>query len=432
MHRVGLGLILVLANASGVAQVDCTAPASWPPPHAEPSATQFLDELQRASFRFFWEAADPQTGLVKDRSRADGPDARSVASIAATGFGLTALCIGSHRNFVSEAQARQRARITLQFLRNRMPHHHGFFYHFVDARTGQRVWQSELSSIDTALLLCGVLTARQYFTDPEIQQLATELYHRVNWPWMLDGGRTFAHGWKPESGFLPHRWDTYSELMMLYLLALGSPTHPVPAEAWQAWRRPRLSYQALDFIFCRAPLFVHQYSHAWFDFRGVHDAWTNYFDNSVAATRAHRLFCLNLRQRFPLFGPDLWGITASDSARGYVVWGGPPELGPLDGTLVPCAAAGSLPFLPGDCLHTLQTMRAKFGSEVWKRYGFVDAFNPHTGWVGPDVIGIDVGITLLMAENLRSGFVWTTFMKNPEVRRAMDRVGFKPDTPPRR
>lgn len=396
-----------------------------------PAEVEFLDELQRASFRFFWEAADPETGLVKDRSRADGPDGRAVASIAATGFGLTALCIGSHRQFVSETQALDRARTTLRFLRHRMPHQRGFFYHFVDARTGERLWRSELSSIDTAWLLCGVLTARQHFQDAEVQQLATELYHRVDWPWMLDGGRMFRHGWKPESGFLPYRWDTYSELMALYLLALGSPSHPVPADTWQAWRRPRLNYEGLEFIFARAPLFVHQYSHAWFDFRELRDAWTNYFDNSVAATRAHRLFCLKLRDRFPFFGPRFWGITASDSARGYVAWGGPPELGPLDGTLVPCAAGGSLPFSPKECLETLRAMRTEWGAKVWKRYGFVDAFNPHTGWVGPDVIGIDVGITLLMAENLRSGFVWATFMKNPEVRLALERAGFKPGPAPR-
>lgn len=425
---IGLVAVALRLWSAGVPAAELVGPR---PVRLASAEVEFLDQLEQASFRYFWEAADPQTGLVKDRSRADGPDSRSVASIAATGFGLTALCIGSYRQWVSETQAQDRVRTTLRFLRHRMPHHHGFFYHFVDARTGERLWRSELSSIDTTWLLCGVLTARQHFTDPEIQQLATELYHRVDWPWMLDGGATFAHGWKPESGFLPYRWDTYSELMALYLLALGSPTYPVAAHTWRAWRRPRLNYEGLQFVFARAPLFVHQYSHAWFDFRGLHDAWTNYFDNSVAATRAHRLFCLKLRERFPLFGPQLWGITASDSAGGYVAWGGPPELGPLDGTVVPCAAGGSLPFLPQECLQTLRAMRAQFGSKVWQRYGFVDAFNPHTTWVGPDVIGIDVGITLLMAENLRSGFVWTTFMKNPEVRLGLDRAGFKPQTPAR-
>lgn len=387
----------------------------------------FLDRLQLASFRFFWEAADPQTGLVKDRCLADGQkDPRDIASIAATGFGLTALCIGDQRGFLPAGQARERVLTTLRFLRHRLPHEHGFFYHFVNMRSGERVWRCELSSIDTALLLCGVLTCRQYFADSEIQQLAREIYERVDWVWMLNGAMTLSHGWKPESGFLKARWDSYCELMMLYLLALGSPTHPIASECWDTWKRPQFTYEGLTFVYCRAPLFIHQYSHAWFDFRGQRDRHADYFENSVSATKAHRLFCLNQRKRFPQFGTNLWGITASDSAKGYVAWGGPPEVGKLDGTLVPCAAGGSLPFLPPECLKVLRTMQDRFGDRVWKRYGFVDAFNPHTGWTAPDVIGIDAGITLLMAENARTGFVWRTFRKNPEVRTAMKRAGFRP------
>jgi hypothetical protein len=213
--------------------------------------------------------------------------------------------------------------------------------------------------------------------------------------------------------------------MMLYLLAIGSPTHSVPAETWHAWKRPVFEYEGLRYINPEAPLFIHQFSHAWFDFRGARDRYADYFENSVTATKAHRLFCLRLRERFPHFGEDLWGITASDSAKGYLAWGGPPEHGPLDGTLVPCAAAGSLPFLPRETIRVLQTMRERFGEKVRKRYGFVDAFNPHTHWVAPDVVGIDVGITLVMAENARTGFVWATFMKNPEARRAIEWAGFR-------
>jgi hypothetical protein len=214
--------------------------------------------------------------------------------------------------------------------------------------------------------------------------------------------------------------------MMIYLLGIGSPTHPIPPETWDAWTRPVFQYDGYRYIEFGDPLFVHQYSHAWFDFRGKRDKYADYFENSVTATKAHQLFCLRLRHRFPYFSEELWGITASDSAKGYVAWGGPPEKTPLDGTLVPCAAAGSLPFLPRDALHTLRTMKRRFGDRIWKRYGFVDAFNPHTGWVNPDVIGIDVGISVLMAENLRTGFVWEVFMRNPDMRRAMDLVGFKP------
>lgn len=390
-----------------------------------------LDELERAAALFFWEAASPYSGLVKDRSRADGQDPRDVASIAATGFGLTALCIADQRRYRDSKKLRERVLATLRFLARRLPHQHGFYYHFVNLHTGERVWQCEVSTIDTAILLCGVLTCRQHFDDREIRRLATEIYERVNWPWMLAGGNLLSHGWKPESGFLKPRWDSYNELMMLYLLGLGSGTHPLPVESWHAWNRPRWNYEGLRYIGSEAPLFVHQYSHAWFDFRGKQDQYANYFENSVVATRAHRLWCLGLSKRFPYFGPDLWGITASDSAGGYVVWGGPPEMGPVDGTLVPCAAAGSIPFLPQEALHVLRTMRQRFGKKAWKRYGWVDAFNPQTNWYNPDVIGINLGILLLMAENARSGLVWETFMKNPEAPRALRRAGFRPEGPAR-
>jgi hypothetical protein len=233
-----------------------------------------------------------------------------------------------------------------------------------------------------------------------------------------------GHGWKPESGFLKSSWDHYCELMMLYLLAIGSDTYPIPPETWHQWRRPWYEEGDFRYIGSPAPLFVHQYAHAWFDFRGQRDAHADYFQNSIFATEAHRRFCLKLAQRFPHYGENLWGITASDSARGYVVWGGPPEHGPIDGTVVPCAAAGSLPFLPGEAFKSLHTMRNRYGARLWGRYGFRDAFNPLTGWVNPDVIGIDVGITMLMAENLRSGWVWRAFMKNPVPQRGMKRAGF--------
>lgn len=386
----------------------------------------FLEELERATFRFFDECAHPETGLVKDRSNADGNDGQWIASIAATGFGLAALCIGGRRGWLPHLQAQSRVQRTLRFLRDTLPNEHGFFFHFVDWGTGQRAWQCELSSIDTALLLCGVLTCRQHFTDPEIRSLAAEIYERVDWRWMTQGELLLRHGWKPESGFLNARWGRYCELMMLYLLAIGAPRHGLSEDSWLAWKRPWFNYGSWRYIHDEhAPLFIHQFSHAWFDFRGVRDAFADYFENSVAATAAHRHFCLSLRPEFPHFSVDLWGISASDSAKGYTVWGGPPRLGPLDGTVVPCAAAGSLPFLPAECLRTLRFARTRFGTQAWRRYGFVDAFNPATGWYNRDVIGIDLGITLLMAANLRSGFVWQTFMENPEVRESMRRAGFQ-------
>jgi hypothetical protein len=390
-----------------------------------------LDEMQRACSLFFWEQASPVTGLVKDRSLASGSDSRDVASIAATGFGLTALCIASQRGYLEKIQVRDRALTTLRFLAQQMETHHGFYYHFVNFRTGERAWKCELSSIDTSLLLCGVLTSRAFFRDEEIGKLASQIYERVDWPWFLNGGKTLSMGWKPESGFLISRWDIYCELMMIYLLGLGSPTHPLPADTWDAWKRPHFDYYHLHYIGSPAPIFVHQYSQAWFDFRGKQDRYANYFENSKLATRAHRLFCLDLSPRFHDYGSELWGISSSDSEKGYVAWGGPPKMGPIDGSVVPCAAAGSLPFLPDEALRVLRNIRANYARRGWNRYGFVDAFNPLTSWYDPDVIGIDLGISLLMAENLRSGFVWETFMKNEEMRHGMERAGFKPDSMPK-
>ncbi|MCI0404153.1 MAG: hypothetical protein L0212_11635 [Acidobacteria bacterium] len=421
----GIG-VLRATTLGGTDQTSAVGKASSHPVQLSREDHALLEELQRAITRFFWEAASPYTGLVKDRSRADGHDPRDVASIAATGFGLTTLCIAERRGYLDPKKVRERVLATLRFLASRMPNKHGFYFHFVNMHTAERVWQCEVSTIDTAILLCGVLTCRQHFDDPEIRRLATEIYERVDWSWVLTEGNLLSHGWKPESGFLKARWDSYCELMMLYLLGLGSSTHPLPAEAWHAWKRPVWNYEDMRYVGSEAPLFVHQYSHAWFDFRGKRDRYADYFENSVIATHVHRQWCIGLSRRFPHFGPELWGITASDSAGGYVVWGGPPAMGPLDGTLVPCAAAGSIPFLPEEALRVLHTMRGRFGKKVLKRYGFVDAFNPQTGWFAPDVIGIDLGIMLLMAENARTGFVWETFMKNPEAQRALERAGFRP------
>ncbi len=388
----------------------------------------FLEEIEQASFRYFWEQASPYTGLVKDRSQVNGSDPRVVASIAATGFGLTALCIAERRGWLKSGQARDRVRAALRYLWEWMPQQRGFFFHFVNMHNGERAFDSEVSSIDTALLLCGVLSCRAYFDDPEIYKLATQINQRVDWNWMRNGGETLSHGWKPESGFLRARWSSYCELMMMYLLGLGSLEHPLPPETWEAWGRPMYEYKSIRYVGAHAPLFVHQYSHAWFDFRRCRDRHANYYRNSVLATQVHKTWCLSLADSYPYFSEDLWGITASDSARGYVVWGGPPPMGPIDGTVVPCAAGGSLPFLPQETLRVLYTIRQRYGDRAWRRYGFVDAFNPKTGWYARDVIGIDAGITLLMAENARTSFVWDTFMRNEEVRRGMERAGFHPES----
>ncbi len=412
-----------------------------------PEDDAFLEDLSRRAFLFFWEQADPDTGLVRDRAGTAGERRNDIASVAATGFGLTALCIAAERRWIAPDEARQRARATLRFLAEHAPQKNGWFYHWMNARTGAREWASEVSSIDTALLLAGVLTARQCFaTDPEIVSWATAIYERVDFPWMLNGHPTLlSHGWTPEGGFLPFRWEVYSEHMILYLLAIGSPTHPIAPEAWYAWRRNPITYAGYTYIYGAPPLFIHQYSHAWIDFRRRREERgmrTNWFENSIAATRAHRAFCIRLAQEFPQsYSENVWGITASDCVRHgqqtYCDWGGPPPPGSprdgrIDGTVVPSAAAGSLMFTPEISLPALRTMREKFfpqyGERLYGRYGFADAFNPTTGWVSPDVIGISVGITLLSAENLRTGSVWRWFMSHPDVSRAMEAIGLRPES----
>lgn len=391
---------------------------------SEPKDQDFLDELERACFEFFWNEADPVTGLVRDRAVAEGGDKRARASIAATGFGLTGLCIGQRRGYRSHQEIVERVAGTLDFLLNRASQHEGFFYHFLDIHNGKRAGLSEVSPVDTAILLCGVLTCRQHFDSDSIRTQASQIYERVRWPWALNGGNTFALSWRPEFGFSRLRWNTYCESMMLYLLAMGSPLHPIPPECWHRIRRPWTTYENYRFISGASPLFVHQFSHAWFDFRGQCDEYADYFANSVIASQAHRRFCENLSEKYPSYADGLWGITASDSRHGYVAWGGPPLQGPIDGTIVPAAAAGSLPFVFDDALAALRMLRQRYGGKTWKRYGFVDAFNPLLGWASRDVLGIDVGISLLMAENARSQFVWEVFMRNPEARAGMEKAGF--------
>jgi hypothetical protein len=398
------------------------AAESWKGSHEDEA---FLDDLERQGCHFFWEQGSPETGQVLDRARNDGNgglDSRRMASIASTGFGLTALCIADHRGYLPHAQIVERVKTTLHWHLNSLPEVHGFFFHFTDIKTGKRFPGSELSSIDTALLLCGVLMARAYFDDAGIKSLAQQIYERVDWPWMLNGGKTFSMGWQPDTGFLEARWSHYCELMMIYLQAVGSPTHPVSPECWNSFTRPVIHYGGFDYISGNDPIFTHQYSQAWYDFRYKSDAYTDYFANSIKATRAHKAFCLSLPK---WYNEDYWGVTASDYEHGYTAWGGPPAQGPLDGSVVPSAAAGSLAFLPADCISVLRAMRAKFGKYAWGRYGFVDAFHPAANWYDSDVLGIDQGISVVMAENLRSGLVWDTFMRNPECANAMKLVGFK-------
>jgi hypothetical protein len=428
-----IGCVVVVFLASGV--IRPTASNDNRPFRLTGEDEAFLEDLERRSFHYFEEQADPTTGQVRDRARTDGSshdsNHRDVASIAATGFGLTGLCIAAERGWLPRRAATDRARTTILFLERRMPHEHGWFHHFVNARTGEREWQSEISSIDTALLMAGVLSVRRCFADDqELARSADALYRRIDFGWMRNGDPgLLSMGWKPESGFLSARWEHYCELMLLYILGIGAPTHTLPPASWYAWRRPTVRFEGFTFVGGADPLFVHQYSHAWIDFRGrrePREPHVDWWENSVTATRAHKAFCLSLSQRFPGYTEQIWGITASDGPHGYQAWGGPPAHGPIDGTVVPAAAGGSLMFTPDLTLPALTAMKARFGGKIYGRYGFADAFQPQTGWVNPDVLGIDVGITLLSAENLRSGAVWRWFMANPEIPRALDAVGLKP------
>jgi hypothetical protein len=411
-------------------------PAATPKLSKEDDA--FLEDVSRRCFQYFWEVSDPETGMTAGRARADGvpydPNRRWIGSIAVTGFGLAGLCIAAERGWVKPDEARTRVRNCLRFFAEHAPQEHGFFFHWMNIKEGRRTGvlensekKSELSSIDTALLMGGILAARGYFQkDAEIQKLATQIYERMDFQWMLDGDPLLlSHGWTPETGFLKARWARYSEFTIIYLLAIGSPTHAINPESWYAWERPENIYGEYKYIGL-SPLFTHQYSQVFVDYRGKREkrgTKLDWFENSVTATRAHRQFCLDLAKDFPGYSENIWGITSSNSATGYKAWGGPPRKTNLDGTVVPCAAAGSLMLAPDICLPALKAMKQQFGDKIYGRYGFTDAFHPGNGWASADVLGLDTGITLLSAENLRTGNLWKWFMRNPEIPKAMTLAG---------
>lgn len=398
-----------------------------------PADRAFVEDLEHRSVLYFWEQADHTTGLVLDRANADGGRAkgpsRDVASIAATGFGLTAICIGAEHGWIPREQALQRVRATLEFFANKVDSEHGWFYHWMNSSTGERKWDSETSSVDTAFLLAGVLTSAAYFSnDAEVHRLAQEIFDRVDFQWMLNGDPLLlSHGWERGKGFLKYKWDVYNEATLLYLLAIGSATHPISGDSWYAWQRPYYSYNSYDFI-SGGPLFTHQYSHAWVDYRNRRDrGFIDFYRNSVNATRANRAYCVNLNDELPnTFGPQIWGITASDGPKGYRIYGEIKAFEPVDGTVAPSAAGGSLMFTPDISIAALRDIRERYGEQVYRRYGFVDAYNPSLKWFDTDAVGIDVGVTLLSAENLLTGNVWRWFMKNEVIERGMDLAGFSP------
>ncbi len=388
---------------------------------------RFLDLVEKRGFDYFLYEHHPKTGLVKDKASNFRKDTSAVASIAATGFGLSAMCVGAERGWISKTQAEKYCENTLHFFLTQMAHEHGFFYHFVHWGTGKKTNHTEISSIDTALLLAGALTAGEYFKGTEVETLARRLYERVDFSWMLNGGKTLGMGWEPRQGFLKSRWDRYNESLILYLLAVGSPAHPIPPESWQKVKKPIGIYGPHILIAC-PPLFTHQYSAAWVDLRNKNDGFADYFENSRTATLVNREFCIDQRKKFKTYSENIWGLTASEGPRGYAAYGAEPGGAVHDGTVAPTAAASSMPFTPEESLAALKALDRNFKDKLWGKYGFSDAFNVDQNWYSQNVLGIDQGPLVLMIENARSEFMWKYFMKNLRVQEGMRLLGFRPGT----
>jgi hypothetical protein len=435
-----------------------------------PVVDPFLIDLEERTFHFFWDTANPKNGLVPDRFPTP-----SYSSVAAVGFALTAYPAGVERGYVTRKQARKRVLATLRFFRTApqghgvkgMTGYKGFFYHFLDMKTGQRFEDSELSTVDTAIFLAGALFCQSYFdgTDAEeveIRRLADEIYRRVDWRWAQPRAPAINLGWSPEDGFLEYDWRGYNEAMMVYLLALGSPTHAVGPEAWSEWTstydttswRTLFGQEFLNF----APLFGHQYTHVWIDFRKLQDAYMrrrglDYFENTRRAVYAQQAYAIANPRGCTAYSATIWGLTASDgpgdmklghgeSARMFRMYAarGAGDVGAYDDcTLAPTAVVGSLPFAPELAIPAVLDMHRRFGTYIYSKYGFLDAFNPSFdfnvpvqsgrsipgfGWVDGDYLGIDQGAIFAMIENYRSGMIWDVMRKNPYVRRGLTRAGF--------
>lgn len=393
-----------------------------------------LEEEAYRSFLFFWEQANteeasPGYGLVRDR----WPGNPTIASIASVGFGLAALPVAVERGWIDREDARARALGTLRTFQ-RLVTTHGFFFHFLDVTSGARAWDSEVSIIDTGLLLCGALVAGASF-GVEVEAAARALYEAVDWPWYLDAARSqFWMGYRPEKGFEGY-WDFYAEQLVLYVLAAGSPTHPLGRDVYEGFTRHRARYGAVEpFIHSWfGSLFTHQYSHAFVDFRGRRDAQgVDWFANSVAATLAQRQYAIDNPLGLRTLGPDSWGLSAGDGPTGYNGLAGAPPSGydnrqhKVDGTVPPYAAVASVVFAPAEAAAAARYYRGF--PKLWGRYGFTSGYNLDVSppWFSSDVIGIDKGITLLMLENHRSGLVWRLFMSVPAVQRGLERIGIVP------
>jgi hypothetical protein len=417
-----------------------------------------LEKLQRETFEYFLHETNPSNGLVIDKTASDWP-----ASIAATGLALAAYPVGVERGFISRAAAVKLTLATLRFFWNSSQGpepdatgYKGFYYHFLDMQTGRRAWQCELSTVDTTFLLAGALTAGIYFDastadESEIRTLADALYCRTDWQWAQNHGATVTHGWKPESGFINYRWEGYDEAMLLYVLGLGSPTHPLPESSYTAWTSSYRWEHCYDYDYLYAgPLFTHQLSHTWLDFRGIQDAFMrlkgiDYFENSRRATYVQQRYAIENPLKFGDYCECCWGITASEGPGSgtiklegiertfydYMARGVP--YGPDDGTLAPWAVVASLPFAPEIVLPTLDHCIHQAKLTKFNRYGFKAAFNPtHPGepgnpygfWVSPWHFGLNQGPIVLMIENYRSGLLWHLMRNCSYIRMGLQRAGF--------
>jgi hypothetical protein len=445
----------------------CASGRSYPgPPPLPESADEVLDDLQERTFRFFWETTNPKNGLVPDRHPTP-----SFSSIAAVGFGLTAYGIGVERGYITREAARERTLATLRFFRNApqgpeprgVTGYKGFFYHFLDMQTGERFQRTELSTVDTTLLLGGVLFAQSYFDrsdaeEVEIRKLADEIYRAVDWPWSQARPPAISMGWHPETGFINADWIGYNEAMLVIVLALASPTHPIGPDGWDAWtsrydRDWGVSYGQEHLRF--PPLFGHQYSHVWIDFRGIKDKYMaqkgfDYFENSRRATYAHRAYAIANPEGWKGYGSEIWGLTACDGPAGvsldyrgrkrqFRAYSARGIEENDDGTIAPTAAASSIPFAPEIAIPAVVEMKRRYGEHIYSTYGFLDAFNPSFefsvplqhgrvvpgfGWVDNDYLGIDQGPILAMIENHRTDFVWRVMRKNPYIRLGLERAAF--------
>ncbi|HEY7090807.1 MAG TPA: glucoamylase family protein [Tepidisphaeraceae bacterium] len=421
-----------IAAASGSNSALCTASftgvsvGSSPPPGSgvySASDELFLNDLENREFLFFYNETNPATGLVPDGALANGGSNGSACSIASLGFGLTALTIGDQRGWISHANAYQRVLTTVNLLYNTAAQVNGFYYHFLNTSTGARSGTSELSSVDTAELMAGVLNVAQYWAGTAVQTTAMNIFNRVNWPFMQKPNGQFYGAWVPEGGgAFSGGYVDFSEAVVLYLLALGSQTHPVSLSSWLSWSRtPTVTYAGMTFKTATdSALFTVQYPQAWYDLRGLSDSTgLNYYQNAQTATLAQRQWMIDISPTWPDYGPNMWGLTASQGPSGYTVWGGPPAFGPIDGTVVPTAPGGSLAFVPRQTVDALRNMYQTFGTSVYQKYGLIDAFNPLTNWKSPIVLGIDLGMTLIAAENSRSNFVWNVFSQSPVARQSL-------------